>query len=85
MAIKLSIESDSARRERLINESIERALQGINAAITRLSDPSDKKAVYAVLITRLQGRVSAKIRRKTINVRSTNKESFTSKFRSKVS
>ena len=65
MSIKILFESDSAKRDRLRLESIERAMQAINVSVAKL-DHSDKTYVYSVLLDKLGGRASAKIRRKAV-------------------
>ena len=68
MAIIIKQESESVKRQRLIDEYVERIMQSINQSIGKLSDHADKVVVYATLIKRLDGRVSAKIRRKATTV-----------------
>ena len=67
MSIRIVVESGSALRNRLIQESIDKAMQGINVAVSKL-DHADKIVVYSLLLKKLDGRVSAKIRRKATNV-----------------
>ena len=68
MAIIIKQESESVKRQRLIDEYVERIMQSINQTVSKLSDHGDKLAVYSIVMKRLDGRVSAKVRRKATTV-----------------
>lgn len=68
MAFTITKESESSKRQRLIDESIAKIMQAINAIGARHEHHVDKIVVYSIVITRLNGRVSNKERRTTQNV-----------------
>lgn len=67
MGIRIVVETDADARSRRIKHAIDRVTLALNDSVTKL-DPAARLTVYAAIMTRLEGRISSKIRRKTQNV-----------------
>lgn len=66
MGIRIIVQTESVKRDKRINDTLIVALQGINKAVSKLENDSERKAVYSLLLKRLDGRVSKPERRKAV-------------------